>query len=334
MGKFRGVHHLLCLTLFFGAFGILFGSQLALAAQESSQVDILLAPGQEEPTPEEAIEERLEVFSHFPIQQNIVGSSFEFEITIYYEGSEAKTFDLDMTLSEGWTGVFKGDYPETVIPAFTAEPMEERQTFTFTVTPVQESLPSPGDYVFTIRAYSDTVSASLDLKAVVIPRSPLYQLYMANAMLQNEFSVKPNQNNHVSVQLLNTQNGIVNNIIFSAEKPEGWNVTFTPSTLTSLEPGVTQEIDIAIMPPRDAEAGDYSFILKAIGDETETELEYRITVVTSTAWGAASIGVAIAIIVGLSIWFRRAGTRGETETAGSTSWFKRTLARFRHTTGK
>ncbi|MFC1957030.1 NEW3 domain-containing protein [Chloroflexota bacterium] len=330
MSKFRGARYLLCLALFCGVFGGLFGSQLALAAQEGSQVDILPAPGQEEPP----TEERLEVFSRFPIQQNTVGSSFEFEITLYYEGSESRTFDLDMLLPEGWVGIFLGGYPETEISAFTVEPMKERETITLIVGPAEQSLPESGDYVFTVNAFSGTLSDSLDLKTVVVPSAPQYLLYMTTATLQNAFSMKPDQENHITLQLLSAQTGTVSNIIFSAEKPEGWDITFTPSTLDSLELGVTQEIDVVVTPPAGTEAGDYPLILKANGDQTEAERTYRITVVTSTAWGAAGIGIAIAVIVGLAIWFRQAGTRGEAETAGSGSWFKRAAARFKRSTKK
>ena len=334
MGKFRGARYLLCLALFFGVCGGLFGSQLALAAQESSQVDVLLPPGQEEPQPEEITEERLEVFARYPIQQNVVGMAFEFEITLYYEGAEAKTFDLDTVLPEGWQGTFIGGYPETVISAFTVEPMKERETITFIVEPDEQSPPESGDYTFTVNTFSDNVSDSIDLKAVVIPAAPQYLLYMSTATLQSEFSIKPEQTNHISVQLLNANTGTVNNINFIAEYPEGWDVIFTPSTLASLEYGVTQEIDVVITPPAGTEAGDYPLILKAIGDEAETGREYRLMVVTSTAWGTAGIVIAIVIIVGLAIWFRKSGTRGEAETVSPAPWFKRAAARFRRSPKK
>ena len=114
----------------------------------------------------------------------------------------------------------------------------------------------------------------------------------------------------MSIQLNNAQIGTVNNIIFSAEKPEGWDVTFTPSTLASLEPGVTQEIDVVITPPAGTEAGDYPVVLIAAGDEAEMARDLRITVVTATNVGAVGIGIAVGVIVALAIWFRRAGRRG------------------------
>lgn len=339
MGKIRGAHYLLCLALLFGVFGGLLGDRMVLAAHEGNDATVLLPSEQEELPPVEPLEEKLEVFSSYPILQNILGSIFEFEITLYYEGSEPRTFDLDIVLPEGWTGIFTGGYPETEISAFTVEPMKERETITLTVTPDLENLPQPGEYEFTVRATSDTVSDSVDLKAVVVPVPPQYILYMSTATMQNVFSMRPHQANHISLQLTNAFSGTVSNIIFTAEEPEGWNVTFTPGTVAALEPGVTQEIDVVIIPPAGTEAGDYPITLRANGDQTETEREYRITVVTGTAWGNAGIGIAIAIIVGLAIWFRQSGRRGEAkaegaETAGSASWFRRAASRFRRAGGR
>jgi uncharacterized membrane protein len=340
MGKISGARYLLCLALFFGVFGGLLGDHVVLAAHEVNDATVLLPSEQEEPPPVEPLEEKLEVFSSYPILQNTVGSVFKFEITLYYEGNEPRTFDLDMVLPEGWTGIFTGGYPETEISAFTVEPEKKNETVTLTVTPDPENPPQPGEYGFTVRAAADNLTASVDLKAVVIPVPPQYLLYMSTATLQSEFSMRPDQANHISLQLTNAFNGMVTNIIFTAEEPEGWNVTFTPGTVAALEPGVTQEIDLVIIPPAGTEAGDYPITLIASGDQTEAKREYRITVVTATAWGNAGIGIAIAIIVGLAIWFRRAGTRGEVDAegaktaGGSASWFRRAASRFRRAGGR
>ena len=307
--KFRVARYLLCLGLLLGLLGGLLGGHAVLAAEKASQAVISLPPAQDEPPPEGPVEEKLKVYSRFPILQNTVGSSFEFEVTLYYEGSEPRTFDLDVILPEGWSGIFKGGYPETEISAFTVEPGKEREAIKLIVSPEEESTPEPGDYVFTVRAFSGDVAASVDLKAVVVPPPPQYLLYLSTSTLRREFRVKPDEDNHISIQLSNAQSGTVSNITFSAEKPEGWDVTFTPDTLASLEPGVTQEIDVVVTPPPGTEAGDYPLTLKAAGDEAEAARELRITVVTATNVGAAGIGAAIAIIVGLAIWFRRAGRR-------------------------
>lgn len=330
MNRFKGAHYLLCLALLLGVFGGLLGGPVVLAAQGSSQAAVLPPPAQEEPPPEEPTEESLDIYSKYPVLQNTIGSAFEFEITLFYEGSEPRTFDLDLTAPEGWIGVFLGGYPETEISAFTVEPGKKRETITLIVGPLSETPTEPGDYVFTIRAASGGVSDSVDLKAVVIPAPPQYLLYLSTATLVREFQVKSNQDNHVSLQLTNSSSGTVNNIIFRAESPESWNITFTPDSLATLESGVTQEIDVVINPPAGTEAGDYPLTVEAVGGEAEMARELRVTVVTTTVWGQAGIGIAIAIIVALAIWFRRAGRREEaTSTTGSTNWFKRAVSRFR-----
>jgi uncharacterized membrane protein len=330
MNRFKGAHYLLCLALLLGVFGGLLGGHVVLAAQQSSQAAVLPSPAQEEPPPEEPVAESLEIYSHYPILQDTIGSSFEFEITLFYKGgSEPRTFALDLIAPEGWTGVFVGGYPETEISAFTVEPDKKREMISLKVSPSLETVEA-GDYVFTVQAASGNVSDSVDLKAVVIPAPPQYLLYLSTATLIREFNVKPNQDNHVSLQLTNSYTGTVNNITLGSESPEGWNITFTPDSLATLEPGVTQEIDLIINPPAGTEAGDYPLTIKATGDETEMTRKLRITVVTTTVWGQAGIGIAIAIIVALAIWFRRAGRRGEaTGTTDSSNWFKRAVSRLR-----
>ena len=79
MSRFRGAHYLLGIALLFGVFGGLFGGQAALAAEDNG--------------------EELQIFSRYPVLQNIVGSNFEFEVTLYYEGEDARTFDLDFNFT-------------------------------------------------------------------------------------------------------------------------------------------------------------------------------------------------------------------------------------------
>ncbi|MBN1862819.1 MAG: hypothetical protein JW790_04175 [Dehalococcoidales bacterium] len=339
MNRFKGARYLLCLALLLGLCGGLLGGPIVLAAQGSSQAAIMPPPPQdEEPLPEEPVEESLKIYSSYPMLQSTVGSVFEFEITLFYTGgSEPRTFDLDLTAPEGWTGIFLGGYPETEISAFTVEPNKKRETVTLIVGATSEDAAVEGDYVFTVQAASGDISGSTDLEAVVVSAPPQYLLYLSTATLIREFQIKAGQETHVSMQLTNSYTGTVNNINFSAEGPEGWNVTFTPDSLTSLEPGVTQEIDMVINPPAGTEAGDYPLNVGAIGDESETIRELRITVVATTIWGQAGIGIAVAIIVVLAIWFRRAGRREEAAEAASTTtgatksgnWFKRTVSRLR-----
>jgi uncharacterized membrane protein len=337
MNRFKGARYLLCLALLLGLCGGLLGGPIVLAEQGSSQAAIIPPSFEEEAPPEEPVEESLEIYSSYPALKSTVGSALEFEITLFYAGgSEPRTFDLDLIAPEGWTGVFTGGYPETEISAFTVEPNKTRETITLTVGPTTEAAAVEGEYAFTVQAASGNVSDSTDLKAVVVPAPLQYVLYLSTSTLVREFQIKAGQDTHVSMQLTNSYTGTVNNITFSAEEPEGWKVTFTPDSLASLEPGITQEIDMVINPPAGTEAGDYPLNVGAFGDEAEMVRELRITVTTTTVAGQAGIGIAVAIIVALAVWFRRAGRREEARAAGTTTgaaksgnWFKRTVSRLK-----
>ena len=74
-------------------------------------------------------------------------------------------------------------------------------------------------------------------------------------------------------------------------------------------PGVEREVDVIVTPPEKTIAGDYLLTLKADSEKGADDLEMRITVLASTLWGWAGIGIAAGVIAGLIILFRRLGRR-------------------------
>jgi uncharacterized membrane protein len=297
MDRLRVTRYLMGSAILVGLFGGLLGNGIALA--------------QEEPPPAPPAQETLNVFSTYPIIRNTVGSALQFEIILFYSGgTQPKTFDLALTGPEGWAGQFLGGYPETVISAFTVEPEKTSEMITLTITPPAATPPEPGEYKFTVNAAADNVSGSVDLTAILIPPPPQYLLYLSTDSLRSEFSIKANQDNHFALELDSYQTGTVHNIALSADVPDGWQVTFTPASISSLETGVTQEIDFVVKPPAGTEAGDYPVLVKATGDESESTFDLRLTVAATSLAGAAGIGIAAGVIAGLVIWFRKAGTGG------------------------
>jgi len=315
MNRFRQVRYLLCLFLLLsGVLGGLFGGQVVLAAQESSNNSPLLPPNQEQPQPEEPTEDKLELVTRFPILESTAGSIFTFEVTFDYQGSKRRVFDLNLILPPGWGGIFMSSYPEAEISAFEPEPGQARQDVDVLVAPSTEKLPEPGEYVFTVEATSGDVSDSIELKAIVTPAPLKYRFNMWLSTLRNDIQLRAGEDNHVSLLVINAESGSLENIALSSETPEGWNVVFTPSKVETLEPGVTQEVDVLITMPPNTEAGDYPIMLRGSSEKFDYDLELRAEVLGTTAWGGVGVGVTIAVIVGLVFWFRRAGRRRAAET--------------------
>ncbi len=310
MDRLKATRYLLGSAMIAALLGGLLISGTTLAAPD--EIDSQIAPpAAQETPPAPPAQETLDVFSTYPIVRNTVGSPLTFEIILFYSGgAQPKTFDLALTAPEGWAGQFLGGYPETVISAFTVEPEKTSEMITLNIAPPTTTLPEPGAYQFTVSAAADNVSGSAKLTAILEPPPPQYLLYLSTSSLRREFSIKANNDNHIAFELDNYQTGKVNNIALSADAPEGWEVTFTPASISSMDGGAIQELDVDIKPPAGTAAGDYPVQVKAAGDESESTYDLRLTVAGTSLAGAAGIGIAAGVIAGLIIWFRRAGTGG------------------------
>ena len=291
MYKFRGVIFVLCLALLCATNGGLFNDRSAVAAEE-------------ETPPEDSIE----LVAQYPVLENTIGSSFNFEVTVDYKIQERRTFDLNLTLPPGWNGTPKSSPEETAISAFEPEPQNLSEKIIVEVWPASRDV-EPGEYEFTFSVASGDLQASIDLTAIAVEPLPSYSLNMSTTTGQSQIQVKSGEEKHLSIMLSNSATGEQEYITLSADKPEGWKVGFTPNQIETLEAGLSQEIDVVVQSPGEAEPGDYPLVLKANSQKSETNLDLRVTVQTSTAWGGIGIGIAAGVIAGLIVWFRRMGKR-------------------------
>jgi hypothetical protein len=60
----------------------------------------------------------------------------------------------------------------------------------------------------------------------------------------------------------NQGSSLVNNISFSAERPSGWDLSFSPASISQLEVGQEQKVNVLIRNRNAATEGDYEFRLK------------------------------------------------------------------------
>ena len=306
----RPTRYVLCLILLFAMLSGLLGSQVALAAQEVINGSPSLPPSQEEPPPEEPPETKFEATARYPTMSAVSGQSFTFEISLVYQGTEAKGFDLAVTAPIGWIGEIKPSYDDVVIESITLQPGKTYpDTVNVVLSPPPGELPEPGEYKATFNAGSGELRASVELTAVITEIPPTYLLYVSTATGRRNMEARAGQDNHMTAILENYGSGTIDNITFTSTKSEGWSVTFSPSTVDALEPGLTQEVDITIIPPAKTIAGDYAVLLKFLGEKATYTLEMRVTVVTPTIWGGAGIGIAVAVVAGLVVLFRRLGRR-------------------------
>jgi uncharacterized membrane protein len=315
MKRSKGTQKLLCLISLVGVLSILLGSQLALAAQEGSNPS---PPNQEEPPPEEPVIEKLELVSRFPVKQGESGDSFEFEVSFNYQGTEQKLFEFTLTPPPGWavavTRYYSSEEEQATILAMMVEPnLSYPDRVQVELSPLPGNTPEPGEYVLTFAAASDGLRDSIELKAVVTDLPINYELDFMTTTGRLDFPVKGGEGNPISFIVTNTGSGILTNLSFTSVKSEGWGAIFAPNKIESLEPGQSVEAEVTMTPPRNTIAGDYRVLIRVGADSPDMrlqeEVDLRIRVRTPTVWGAAGIGIVVAVIAGLAIMFRQLGRR-------------------------
>jgi len=305
MHRSRVGRWLLCFALLFGVLGSLAGDQVILATQEDNNRSLRLPPSQEEPP----IEEKLELRSSYPVLPGKAGDDFDFEVELVWQSDEFRIFELATTTPPKWNALIVGGYPQKEIPAIGLEPGQEKYPEKITVrfAPFIGELPEPGEYVVILEASSGDIMETIELKAVV---TALYRFYFITGTGRLNTEVTAGKENHLSIKVGNTGTAVIDKIDFLSTKPAGWTITFNPDRVESLEPGLAQEVDVIIKPPRETIVGDYLITMKAVSKDLSTrEIELRVTVLTPTIWGWVGIVIVLVVIAGLGVLFRKLGRR-------------------------
>jgi uncharacterized membrane protein len=100
--------------------------------------------------------------------------------------------------------------------------------------------------------------------------------------------------------ITNTGTAPAEEVELSGSGPTGWKITFEPKTIDRLAPEQNKEVQALVTPSEKAIAGDYVASLRASsrGGGESASGQFRITLSTSTVWGAAGVGIiAIALLV-------------------------------------
>jgi len=98
----------------------------------------------------------------------------------------------------------------------------------------------------------------------------------------------------------------ITTLYLDAVLPEDWIAIITPKQVSSLDPrdSVTFTVDVEL--PGDTEAGDYLLTMQAISDQLESvAIDVRVTAQASNTWGFVGIGIAVVVVAGAGLLFRR-----------------------------
>ncbi len=253
-----------------------------------------------------AQEETIELTTPYTKMAGTAGASFEFEVTLKYQGSQARDFNLSVTGPQDWTMYITPSYPkDQKIGDIWLEPGQTTSN-RISVSTTAPSWVEPGEYQLTVEATSGEVKGTLSLSAIITARYGM-TLTTPDGLLSTKATA--GKDNYFTLLVANMGSAPVENIAFSSDKPTGWTVDFIPEEIDSLLAGDYRTVDVNIKPGAKAIAGDYEVNITARGEQTTSEIKLRVTVETPTVWGWVGVAIIVLVIAGLAFVFIRFSRR-------------------------
>jgi uncharacterized membrane protein len=248
--------------------------------------------------------------TQYPKIDAIATGTFQFSVELNYKGTKDRIFDLNATVPQGWDVFITPQYDASKrISSISLKSSYSgtSETLQITTTPPSWSLPDPGEYKIKLQAVSDSVEGSIDLIAKVTAK---YELKTAPTSQRYDTKAKAGQDNTYSIIIANTGTASIENITFSTDKPEGWEIKFKPEKIDILDINKPITVDVNIKPPPKTVSGDYMITLRVSGKQaTADKMDIRVTVETPTVWGWVGVIIILIVVIGLIAIFMRFGRR-------------------------
>ena len=255
-------------------------------AQRDEKLPILLTIGDEVPA-------KLKLTTSIPAQRGTSTTSFKYRVTINNDSGRDATVALSADAPRNFQVNFTEAYGSQQV---TSIPIEAGKT-----KDVEAALTIPRDtpaneYKLTLRAKTEQASAELPVSMTIVGQ-PRLAISGEGGRLSGE--AYSGQSSQITIMLRNDGTEAARDIELSATTPEGWKSEFDPKQVPQLPAGGTQSVKVLLTPSEKAIAGDYQATVRASGAGGLSEsANFRITVLTSTLWGAVAIGIiAIALLV-------------------------------------
>jgi len=227
------------------------------------------------------------------------------------------TFKLDLTNDTGQDALIalRSEAPRGFQVSFTEEfgsqkltsvPVEAGESKGLEVEVDLPQGTEAGTYAVIARAATGEMEAEAELK-LEVSGQPELRLTAPGERLSGQ--AYAGEETPLQLVLHNRGTAPAQAVSLSAFEPQGWQVEFDPPRVDVVPPGERTEVRALITPPSQAIAGDYMVTLRANSDAASDDSEFRITVRTSTLWGAVGIAVIAAAVVVLALAVVRYGRR-------------------------
>jgi uncharacterized membrane protein len=252
---------------------------------------------------EEKEKGEIELTTSYPVLQGPSDAKFEFSIDLKNKTDKEDTFNLTSKGPKNWQINFKPPYEDKYISSLRLKD-DESKSLNVEVTP--DRFCKAGEYLIPVTISAGDSKAEAELKVIIMGT---YKLEAGTPTGLLSLETEKGKTGNLSVYVKNTGSATIPNIEFLSVKPENWKVEFKPEKVEYIEPGDLKQVEVSITPAEEALVGDYAVGLSIQGEKTSDDLEMRVTVKASAAWGWIGIGIIVLVILGLFGLFVTLGRR-------------------------
>jgi uncharacterized membrane protein len=239
----------------------------------------------------------------YPVLRGPSDAKFEFSLEVDSKLTEDAVFDLYAKGPEGWEVNFKPAYESKYISSLRI-PANQKKTVAVEVKPAV--LAQAGEYPVDVRVSSGDAKGEAELKVAL---TGTYKLEVGTPTGLLSLEARQGKAANMSVYVKNSGSAANHDIKFMTFKPENWKVEYNPESIAVIEPGDFEQVEVTVTPYEEALVGDYSVGLDVQGEKASKNIEFRVMVKASTAWGWIGIGIIVGVIAGLTGLFRWLGRR-------------------------
>jgi uncharacterized membrane protein len=245
----------------------------------------------------------IELTTSYPVLRGPSDAKFEFSLDVKNKIDKEALFNLTATAPKGWQTNFKPPYEDKYISSLRLKDNESK-SLNVEVTP--DRFTTAGEYRIPVKIAAGEAKAEAELTVII---TGTYTIETGTATGLLSLTTEKGKPGAVSVYIKNTGSAPATNIEFLSIKPENWTVEFEPEKIPTIEPGDLKQIELSITPAAEALVGDYAVGVNIKGEKSSDDLEFRVTVKASAAWGWIGIGIIILVILGLFALFVTFGRR-------------------------
>ncbi len=255
-------------------------------SQYDEKLPVTLMVGEEVPA-------KLKLTTNFPALRGTATTSFKYRVTVNNDSGRDATVNLTADSPKNFQVSYTEAYGSQQITSIPIEAGKSKDVEASLTIPRETNA---GDYKLVLHAKTEAASADLPVTLTIVGQARLSVSGEGGRLSGDAYAGKDSE---LTVVLHNDGTEAARDVELSASAPEGWKSSFDPKSLPQLAAGGTQNVKVTLVPSDKAIAGDYQTTIRAsaAGGLSESA-NFRLTVLTSTLWGAVAIGViAISLLV-------------------------------------